>query len=113
MDTIADIRHRNLLVLIEEAGGQADLARATGISPAYISQLAGRAKTQSGSRRGIGDETARKLEEGMRKDPGWLDQAELTPSERRLLSLWRTLPLESHDFVLLRLEKLRDAIDEK
>lgn len=112
MSNIADTRHKNLLILVDEAGDQAELARATGISPAYISQLVSRAKTLSGGVRNIGDATAAKLEAGMGKEPGWLDQADLSPDERKLLSLFRSLPAELHSYALLRIEKLRAAVDE-
>lgn len=112
MSKLADIRYKNLLILVDEAGGQAELARATGVSAAYISQLVTRAITPSGKVRNMGDATAEKLERGMKKEPGWLDQDELTPEERTLLSAFRSLPLELQPYALLRIEKLRAAADE-
>lgn len=109
METIADIRHRNLLALIEEAGTAAILAERTGVAAAYISQVRNRAKTPAGSPRGIGDDVARALELGMGKPPGWLDHAELSPAERDLLAVFRRLSDDGKAYAVSRLSRLLET----
>ena len=79
---IEDVRHENLLTLIDEFGvkhGQrgaaAKLAEAAGINPGYVSQL----KTK---RKGIGAMTAAALEKAGGKPAGWMDtpRSMLTPN---------------------------------
>lgn len=65
------IRFMNLLALIREAGSKAELSRRTGVNEVYLSQLVKRGGARS--KRGVGEEAARKLERGMGKDRGWLD----------------------------------------
>lgn len=108
MDQIADIRHRNLLALIEEAGSPAELARITGVQAAYISQVKNRSPTPSGRPRGIGDDTARKLEAGMGKAKGWMDQSELSPAERDLLDAFRALSTNGQEYTLSWVAKIRE-----
>lgn len=108
MDQIADIRHRNLLVLIEEAGSAAELARKTGVQAAYISQVKNRTPTPSGRPRGIGDDIARQLEAGMGKSIGWMDQSELSPAERDLLEAFRALSANGQEYTLSWVAKIRE-----
>lgn len=63
-----EIRRRNLLVLISEAGTAAALAEAAQTSAAYLSQILS-VKTKAH----LGDALARKLEAAMRKPHGWMD----------------------------------------
>lgn len=107
MDAIADIRHRNLLVLLDEAGSAKKLSDRTGVPAAYISQLRHRAKTPAGKPRGIGDDVARQLESGMGKFPGWMDSGDLSPSERELLDAFRALSEGGQEYTLAWLTKLR------
>lgn len=83
MRTISDIRDHNLRLLIEQVtketgrswGAISELSRRTGVPNGLLSQLLrGVSNAESGSRRTIGDETARKLELGMLKNPGWMDR---------------------------------------
>lgn len=108
MDSIAEIRHRNLLVLLEEAGSAKKLADKTGVPAAYISQVRHRAKTPSGKPRGIGDRVVRQLEEGMGKPVGWMDRADLSPAERELLDVFRELSDGGRSYTLERAQKLLD-----
>jgi hypothetical protein len=78
MNTNDDIRRRNFELLLAECGGEdrgaaARLAALTGVAPALISQIKAATPHPSGRPRGIGDATARKLEKGMGKEPGFLD----------------------------------------
>ena len=64
MKTIADIRHENLLKLIDECGSVTKFAAATGKSYAQISQLKNRSlnSTGKGKPRSVGDDLAREFE---------------------------------------------------
>lgn len=107
MDAIADIRHRNLLVLLEEAGSAKKLSDKTGVPAAYISQVRNRSKSSTGKPRGIGDEVARQLEAGMNKSPGWMDTADLSPTERDLLDVFRSLSESGREYTLSWVSELR------
>lgn len=74
MKTCDEIRVDNLLLLISEAGGEVALAEKYGCTPAYIKQMArGYKDSKSGSNKGIGDNSARRLESSTGKPRGWLD----------------------------------------
>ncbi len=68
------IRLKNLELLIVEAGSAVKLARRVGTNSSYISQVRHQMPTRSGTPRGIGDDLAGKLEQGMGKHDGWLDE---------------------------------------
>jgi hypothetical protein len=88
MGTIQDIRRANLLLLIKEVeqligrkhGAKAYLARRTGVPSPQLSQFLSRAPHQGGGPRGLGDDSARKLERGMGKPKGWMDVEHATVS---------------------------------
>ncbi|WP_316868747.1 hypothetical protein [Ralstonia wenshanensis] len=61
-----DIRLRNLLLLIDEAGTVIELAARTGLTRGAIQHY------KSGFRN-IGDDGAQSLEDGMKKKRGWMD----------------------------------------
>jgi len=69
------IRLRNLGLLITEAGSAVKLARTAGTSSSYLSQVRNQMPTRKGTPRGIGDDLAEKLERGMGKPRGWMDEA--------------------------------------
>lgn len=73
---IQDIRLANLKLLIHEAGDNASelSRRLDNVPPSYISQIITGVPTPKGTRRGVGDGLARKLERGMKKPRGWMDQ---------------------------------------
>jgi hypothetical protein len=84
--TIDDIRHANLLLLLEEVaasttpgdrrGVVARLADLSGRSPSQISQLKTRAiHSRTGAPRNIGPDVARAFERAMNKPAGWMDVA--------------------------------------
>lgn len=67
-------RYANLKLLIEEAGGKTiDLVNKVGGSESYFSQILTGVKSASGTPKGVGNATARKLEIGMNKPEGWMD----------------------------------------
>jgi len=68
------IRLKNLELLITEAGSAANLAQLVGTNSSYLSQVRRRLPTKKGTPRGIGDDLAGKLEQGMGKHEGWLDE---------------------------------------
>lgn len=74
MRPLKEIRHDNLLLLIEEAKSTSELASRTGISVSYLLQIKNKNAIQNGKPKGIGDKIAAKLEDGMNKPRGWLDR---------------------------------------
>lgn len=75
MSNKKDIRHENFLKLIEEAGNVSKLARKCGYAnSASLHQLRARLEKQEEGSRGISHVLAAKLEEGMGKPKGWMDQ---------------------------------------
>jgi phage repressor protein C with HTH and peptisase S24 domain len=62
-------RRRRLTLLVDEIG-QAELARAAEISPAYLFQMS---KAEGKQGRGVSDANARKLEAAAKRPLGWLD----------------------------------------
>ena len=68
------IRLQNLELLVAEAGSAAKLARLVGTNSAYISQIRHQLPTPKGTPRRMGDQLAEKLERGMAKPEGWMDE---------------------------------------
>jgi SOS-response transcriptional repressor LexA len=68
------IRLNNLELLIAEAGSAVKLAHRVGTNSSYLSQVRRQMPTQKGTPRGIGDDLAGKLEKGMGKYAGWMDE---------------------------------------
>lgn len=92
-ETRRTIRVSRLRVLIREAGGQKDLAKALDVEPNYISQL------KSG-KKSFGEEVARSIEGKLKKPLGWLDGEGSIDAERPTewpfsfdRSLWDRLPM--------------------
>jgi hypothetical protein len=74
MKSAAELRLENLEILVQEAGSADALARASGVSPEYISQIRNRAiDKKTGKARNLGNQAARRLEDGMGKPLGWMD----------------------------------------
>ena len=67
------VRLENLELLVNEAGSAAELARRVGTNSSYLSQVRNQMPTQKGTPRGVGDDLAEKLERGMGKPVGWMD----------------------------------------
>ncbi len=67
------VRLQNLEILIAEAGSAAELARRAGTNSSYLSQVRRQMLTPNGTPRGVGDDLAAKLECGMGKPDGWMD----------------------------------------
>jgi hypothetical protein len=78
MDTVADIRHANLMSLIKRAGGSGALAERLARSAAQVSQWANRSPDSStGKPRNIGDRAARYIESTLQLPRGWMDAPQL------------------------------------
>jgi SOS-response transcriptional repressor LexA len=75
------IRLQNLELLVHEAGSAAQLARLVQTNSSYLSQIRQRMPTPSGTPRGVGDQLAEKLERGMGKPEGWMDQPHTASTE--------------------------------
>ena len=67
------IRHSNLLRLIAEAGSADALARRSGTSSSYLSQIRSGREWAPGRVRQVGDRLAAKLEQAMDKPSGWMN----------------------------------------
>jgi SOS-response transcriptional repressor LexA len=76
-------RLKNLEILISEAGSAAQLARAVGTNSSYLSQVRNQLPTRNGTPRAIGDDLATKLETGMNKPQGWMDDNHDNQSPKR------------------------------
>lgn len=111
MSTVKENRYANLLLLIEEAGSVPRLEEKTGVTANYLRQIKNKNAIQNGKPKGIGDKIAAKLEDGMNKPRGWLDQihsqssANTPPSietnvgERGGFELWNSqTPLSDDDY---------------
>jgi hypothetical protein len=85
---IEDIRHANLLLVLDELGGGnprnslAKLAELTGKSHSQLSQLKIRAAhSKTGNPRTIGPKMARDIEAAVHKPRGWMDTEHNTAAE--------------------------------
>lgn len=70
-----EVRRQNLLILIDECHPSTKVAMSekTGIPQQYISQIVNRSPGSNGKPRGMGNKTARTLEEKCGKPTGWMD----------------------------------------
>jgi hypothetical protein len=76
--TIQEIRHANLMSLIEQAGSIQAFANAIDRSHSQVSQLKNRSKhSKSGQPRAIERELASHIEQQLGLDAGWMDQDHL------------------------------------
>lgn len=110
-----EIRRLNLIILIDEYGSQAKLEEKTGISKEYISQIVNRAPGANKTPRGMGNKTARTLEEKCGKPTGWMD----TPHDKtnvareELLSIYDALTDENFKRHLLEQARAIYKIEEQ
>lgn len=68
-----DIRRQNLLLLVSEFGTITEVAKRSGTSEKYLSQIINQV-VQRNSPRGMGDVVATKIEDGCGKYKGWIDE---------------------------------------
>ena len=75
MRTVSETRRINLIEAIRVAGSAEALAEAANVSAAYISQVKnGLPDSKTGTPKNAGDQFARKIETGIKKPRGWMDQ---------------------------------------
>lgn len=87
--TAKEFRHRHLMKAIDDHGSIELLAKATGFSPQYLSQL------KNGTR-GIGHKTARKIEASLGWSEGHMDRPLVGESlDVELAYLLKTMPENS------------------
>jgi hypothetical protein len=121
MKTISEIRHANLLNLIQEAGGVSRLAEKVDRSHSQISQLKNRSRhSKSGEPREMGDDIARHIEQKCALRTGWMDTehpVEGGVSVRDLyeftvppITKWEDLMQESEKAELIRVVVQDDAL---
>lgn len=91
-----DIRKRNLLLLIAEAGTVTELAARTGLTRGAIQHY------KSGFRN-IGDDGAQSLEDAMKKKRGWMDVSHI---DKPHLALAAAIHNRLLDLPLTKLEAL-------
>ena len=114
MDTCAEIRLKNLEYLIQQYGSIANLNMALGLSrtDATISQIRNKTKhSQTGKLRVMGEETARKIEESLNLERGWMDHPRTSsshPDEAFVLEQFR-LADEAHKALFLSVAKTVQA----
>ena len=87
MNTVKENRYNNLLRLVEEAGSMVRLEERTGVTANYLRQIKNKNVIQNGKPKGIGDKIAAKLEDGMGKPRGWLDQQHQAIEEKQPVHL--------------------------
>ena len=116
------VRLWNLELLVQEAGSAASLARKVGTSESYLSQIRRQLPTRKGTRRGIGDDLADKLERGMDKPLGWMDEPHFAldeapaaqrihgPAEKVTAGIYRRHPVITWDQAA-RWEALTESFD--
>jgi hypothetical protein len=94
-------RRENLRSLIDQNGGQAQVALEIGTPKSHLSAiLAGR--------RGVGDALAQKIEQHFALPPGWMDSSDaegLPPDVSGMLAEMNTLPPKWRDWVILNLRE--------
>lgn len=102
MMTNAEIRRRNLDVLISEAGGVSKFAEVLQKDVAQVSQWRNASLNSKTKRpRGISDDMCREFERLFNRETGWMDHyhpdapnemIEVTPNERKLIERYRASP---------------------
>ena len=110
---IRAVRKKRLEQLIAEATGIHALSERCNVSEKYLRQiLSGFRSPGDRNARSIGHDVARRLESGMNKPPGWMDQPlnealppELAPSSisdeaMRIARVWDTLPKPVRENIL-------------
>lgn len=100
MESVDEIRHRNLLALIGRYPAQRAFADAIGRAPAQVSQWVTRAThSATGKPRGVSGEMCRYIEKRLELGRGWMDNDHsapmvprgLRPDQMALLDGWERL----------------------
>lgn len=114
MKTVDEIRLENLRLLVAEFGTQDRVADLANTQPVYLSQILNGAKdSKTGKVRQIGDLLARKIEAGCCKDRGWMDNQQVTHTNRnrRLTAAMAVMEAMSDDQLNLA-TRLLDTVAE-
>lgn len=112
MKTIAEIRLENLERLIEEFETADAVAEMCGTSAVYLSQSRNQARDSKTKKpRQLGDDLARKLEIGCKKEIGWMDH-EPPPKSYRASRIQHAVAVMEHmeDWQLDQAIKIVDTI---
>ncbi|MEL6236989.1 MAG: hypothetical protein AAFO57_00530 [Pseudomonadota bacterium] len=100
---ISTIRRMNVRILEREAGSLAKLAEMAGTKENYLSQC-----TSKLPARNIGNDVARRLESGMGKPYGWMDESHVTQQH---LMVARFLYDKMIEMTTSRLHSLVEVLD--
>jgi hypothetical protein len=74
MATSKETRLDNLRALVKQFGTIEAVAQRAETAPVYLSQILNSVKSSTGTKRGVGDALARRLERGCGKEIGWMDR---------------------------------------
>lgn len=101
METNKQTRRKNLIKLIELSdNNESELARKTGLASSQVNQLR-HGETQ------MGDAVARRIENNLGLEVGWLDQPEPISAKQSLVQrMFDSLDEEEQDYVLGLLERM-------
>lgn len=91
MRTCNEIRYDNLKWLVKEAGGLSGLIEKSNgrLNRPTLYQVLERVKTASGTVKNIGDDLARRIEEALKLERGWMDN----PTSNQAPAISKTLSL--------------------
>jgi hypothetical protein len=97
MKTIEEIRHENLMALIDEAGGINHFAARVKKSHSQVSQLVNKSpESKTGKPKSVGSKQAREIEREFGKETGWLDHEKLDQEAQ----VFKQLPAEVRAWIL-------------
>lgn len=124
--TVYDIRLANLQILVDAFGSARSLADHTGADEGHIKQILKGAELPSGTKKNVGNDLARKLEDGCLLDPGDMDRpmnptppqkdsTRLAADEQMVLALYRKASPELRRAIRITAELARKepAFDEE
>jgi hypothetical protein len=85
MKTVGQIRRENLLLLLQTHGSLANLNEKLELprTDATLSQIKNQSITSRGKPKMMGVTLARRIENMLKLDPGWMDKDQLPPSYRQ------------------------------
>jgi hypothetical protein len=118
---LQEIRFQNFGFLVQELedelgkprGVMARLAILSGVKPSLLSMLSkGALHSETGKRRQIGDDTARKLEAGMGKEQNWLDVDRADARDHKeaaALDRWRQLSDSQKEAIIRMMDEFSGA----
>lgn len=121
MKTCSEIRLENLERLIDEFGTIEKICENAGVSSGYLSQIRTKAPDSKTKRaRVMGDDTARRLEEGNGKERGWMDHdhgekpplyATNDPLVARAMRIMEPMPIYAKEQEIRSLAEKKELIE--